>query len=49
MLDFYNEVQKEAMQRLAEKRVKEQVMNREKEKVLLNRNTDKRMLQGLVR
>ena len=41
--DYYNEVQKEAMKRLAEKNVKEQVMNQEKEKVLKERSVEKRM------
>lgn len=41
--DYYNEVQKEAMKRLAEKSVKEQVMNAEKEKVLRERSVEKRM------
>ena len=43
MPDYYNEVQKEAMKRLAEKSVREQVMNQEKEKVLKERSVDKRM------
>ena len=42
MPDFYNEVQKEALQRLAEKSVTERVMNVEKEKVLRERSVDKR-------
>ena len=41
MPDYYNEVQKEALQRLEEKSVKEQVMNREKEKVLRERSVGK--------
>lgn len=41
MPDYYNEVQKEALQRLEEKSVKEQVMNREKEKVLRERSVEK--------
>ena len=41
--DYYNEVQKEAMRRLAEKIVKEQIMNQEKEKVLRERSVEKRM------
>lgn len=39
--DHYNEVQKEAMKRLAEKSVKEQVMNQEK--VFRERSVEKRM------
>lgn len=42
--DYYNEVQKEALKRLAEKSVKEQMMNleKEKEKVLRERSVEKR-------
>ena len=38
-----NEVQTEAMKRLAEKSVKEQMINLEKEKVLQERGVEKRM------
>ena len=41
--DYYNEVQKEALRRLADKNVKEQVMNVEKEKVLREKGVEKRM------
>lgn len=40
MPDSYNEVREEALKRLAEKVVKEQVMNQEKEKVLRERSVD---------
>ena len=43
MLDYYNEVQKEAMKRLVEKDVKEQVMNQDREKMLKERMVDKRI------
>ena len=49
MPDYYNEVQKEAMERLGSKKIWEQIMKKETEKVLLNRNIDKRMLQGMER
>lgn len=41
--DYYNEVQKEAQQRLAGKSVKELVLNHEKEKVLREKSIDKGM------
>ncbi len=40
-LDRYNEAQKEALQRLAEKTIKEQVLNQDKEKVLKERSVEK--------
>ena len=43
--DYYNEVQKEALKRLAEKTVKEHVMNQNKEKVLRERSVEKGMEQ----
>ena len=43
MPDLYNEVQKEALKRLAEKSVTELVLNPEKEKVLRERSVEKRM------
>jgi len=42
-LDYYNEVQKEALRKLAEKNVKEQIMNHGKEKVLREKSMDKRL------
>jgi len=43
MPDYLNEIQKEAMQRLAEKDVKEQVMNQDREKMLKERMVEKRI------
>ena len=43
MPDYYNEVQREALKRFAEKNVKAQVINGEKEKRLIEKNMDMRM------
>lgn len=47
--DILNEVQKEAMEKVAKKEIKEQVMNKEVAKILQNHMRDRRMQQEVPR